>query len=82
VNDCQTFGSMVESLEGISSIIVRYTGLETKVLIRKSNLTDQLSASLVKLYTSTLQFLAHASRYYGKSTLSEQHRLRMTTSHC
>ena len=63
---------MVESLEGISSIIVRYTELETKVLIRTSNLTNQLSASLIKLYGSTLQFLAHASRYYGQSTLSEQ----------
>jgi Na+/phosphate symporter len=82
VNDCQTFGSMIESLETISSIIFRYTELETKVLIRKSNLTNQLSASLVKLYTSTLQFLADASRYYGKSTLSEQHRLRISTSHC
>lgn len=71
VNDCQTFGTMVESIEAISSIIARYTELETKVLIRISNLTKQLSAALVKLYGSALGFLAHACRYYGQSSFSK-----------
>lgn len=71
VNDTQTFGTMAESLERISSIIVRYTDLETRVLIQTSVLTSQLSTALVKLYGSALRFLAHACRYYGQSTLSE-----------
>ncbi|KAF3762954.1 hypothetical protein M406DRAFT_333297 [Cryphonectria parasitica EP155] len=68
VNDCQTFGAMIESLEGVSSIIARYTELEAKVLIRISTLTKQLSTALVELYSSALRFLAQACRYYGQST--------------
>ncbi|KAK3291787.1 ankyrin repeat and SOCS box protein 7 [Chaetomium fimeti] len=69
VNDSQTFGAMADSLEQISSIIVRYTDLETRVLIRTSVLTGQLSAAILRLYGSALEFLAHACRYYGQSTL-------------
>ncbi len=69
VNDCQTFGNMVESLEVISSIIARYTELEARVLIRTSNLTKQLSTALVKLYGYALRFLVHARQYYGRNTL-------------
>ncbi|KAM0259059.1 hypothetical protein ACHAQJ_003560 [Trichoderma viride] len=68
VNDSQTFGSMVESLETISAIIVRYTELETRVLIRTSNLTNQLSTALVRLYGAALKFLSHVRRYYGHGT--------------
>ncbi|KAI2636489.1 ankyrin repeat and SOCS box protein 7 [Hypomontagnella submonticulosa] len=68
VNECQTFGSMIESIEAVASIIARYTEVEARVLLRTSNLTKQLSAALVKLYGSALKFLAHASRYYGQST--------------
>lgn len=71
VNDIQTFGTMAESLERISCIVVRYTDLETRVLIRTSVLTTQLSTALVRLYGSALGFLAHAYRYYGQGTLSE-----------
>ena len=71
VNDCQIFGKMVESLEVISSIVTRYTEAEARVLIRTSNLTNQLSAAIVKLYGSSLRFLAQAYRYYGQNTLSK-----------
>ncbi|RYP15969.1 hypothetical protein DL765_005409 [Monosporascus sp. GIB2] len=69
VNDCETFGGMVENIEAISSIITRYTEVEARVLFRTSNLTKQLSVALVKLYGSALRFLAHASRYYGQSSV-------------
>ncbi|KAH6616059.1 ankyrin repeat-containing domain protein [Chaetomium sp. MPI-SDFR-AT-0129] len=69
VNDTQTFGTMAESLERISSIVARYTDVETRVLIRTSVLTNQLSTALMKLYGSALRFLAHACRYYAQSTL-------------
>ncbi|KAK0721905.1 ankyrin repeat-containing domain protein [Lasiosphaeria miniovina] len=51
VNDFQTFGAMAESRERISCIIVRYTDLETRVLIRTSVLTSHLSTALVRLYS-------------------------------
>jgi hypothetical protein len=76
VNDNQTFGAMAESLERISCIVVRYTDLETRVLIRSSVLTSQLSTALTRLYSSALGFLAHAWRYYGQSTLSEPSSVR------
>lgn len=69
-NDCQTFGGMVESIEAIASIIARYTELETKVLIRTSNLSAQLATALVRLYEAALRFLLHAYPYYSQSTLS------------
>jgi hypothetical protein len=71
VNDCQTFGSMLESIEKISSVVARYTELETRVLIRTSVLTKQLSAALVKLYAAILRFLVQARRYYGQRTVSK-----------
>ncbi|KAI9733106.1 MAG: hypothetical protein M1834_003653 [Cirrosporium novae-zelandiae] len=71
VNDCETFGSMLESIESISSIVARYTELETRVLIRTSVLTKQLSTALVKLYVTILQFLVQARRYYGKRTIEK-----------
>ncbi|KAI1389626.1 ankyrin repeat and SOCS box protein 7 [Hypoxylon trugodes] len=78
VNDCQTFGNLIESIEAVSSIVARYTELEAKVLFRTSNLTKQLSAALVKLYGSALKFLAQAIQYYGQSTFK---RLIKSTIH-
>ncbi|GAB1316489.1 hypothetical protein MFIFM68171_06699 [Madurella fahalii] len=69
INDCQTFGLMADSLETVAGIITRYTELETRVLIRTSSLTNQLSVALVKLYGAVLKFLAQAAKYYGQSTL-------------
>lgn len=71
VNDCQTFGRMLESIEEISSIVAKYTELETRILLRTSMMTKQLSAALVKLYTETLNFLVQARRYYGHRTISQ-----------
>lgn len=62
---------MLEGIESVSRIVVRYTELETKVLLRTSSLTKELAGALVKLYGSALKFLALASRYYGKGTLSK-----------
>jgi hypothetical protein len=76
VNDCQTFGGMLESIEKVSSVIARYSELESRVLIRTSALTKQLSIALVKLYAATLKYLAHGRRYYKQSTLSK-HTIRL-----
>jgi hypothetical protein len=71
INDIQTFGNMLEGIEVVSSIVVRYTELETRVLIRSSVSTRQLAAALVKLYAKVLEFLADACRYYKQSSLSK-----------
>ncbi|KAJ4248793.1 hypothetical protein NW762_012631 [Fusarium torreyae] len=70
INDCQTYGMIVENVETVSRIITLYTTVETRVLYRESQVTRQLSTELVKLYTSALRFLASASIYYGKGTLT------------
>ncbi|KAH7359274.1 ankyrin repeat and SOCS box protein 7 [Plectosphaerella cucumerina] len=80
VNDCQTFGGMVESLDSIAGIIARYTELETKVLIRTSNLSAQLASALVRLYEAALRFLLHAWRYYSQSTLKRALKSTVTTA--
>lgn len=61
---------MLEAVETVSSIVARYTALETRVLIRISTLSKQLSAALVRLYGAVLRFVAHARRYYAGNTLS------------
>ncbi|KAH8901577.1 ankyrin, partial [Thozetella sp. PMI_491] len=69
INDCQTFGRMVETIENVSSIIAVYSELEARLLSRVSTLTERLSAAMLKLYTAVLQFLAKAYHYYHQSTL-------------
>lgn len=61
---------MIEDAEAVSRIIARYTEIEARVLIRTSSLTKQLSTALVKLYRSSLEFLADAIKYYKKSSAS------------
>ena len=85
ISDCQTYGSMAESLEVIARIITRYSELEIRVLFRTSQMTKLLLVSLVKLYGSALRFLARARQYYGKGTFSEfellSHILRSPSKH-
>lgn len=61
---------MFEAVEKISSIIAFYAEIEARLLIRVSALSAQLASSLVKLYTSVLQFLARTHRYYSQKTAS------------
>lgn len=61
---------MIEGVKAVSTIVFTYTTIETRVLLRESQVTKQLSASLVTLYSSALRFLASATRYYSKNTFS------------
>jgi len=70
VNDCQTFGDMADGIERVSNVVATYAELETRVLLRKSALTRQLTIALIKLYKSVLQFLAQALHYYKQRTIS------------
>lgn len=62
---------MFEAVEKISSIIAFYAEIEARLLIRVSALSAQLASSLVKLYTSVLQFLAKTHTYYSQKTASK-----------
>ncbi|KAI1739257.1 ankyrin repeat and SOCS box protein 7 [Xylaria scruposa] len=72
VNDCETFGNMIEGIEKVSNVVATYTELETRVLLRRSVLTKQLSIALVKLYRAVLQFLAKAHSYYKQRTIKRR----------
>ncbi|KAI0532789.1 ankyrin repeat and SOCS box protein 7 [Xylaria digitata] len=69
VNDCETFGNMLEGVEKVSNVVATHTELEARVLLRRSVLTHQLSVALVKLYQAVLHFLAKARSYYMQRTI-------------
>ncbi|KAI1421122.1 ankyrin repeat and SOCS box protein 7 [Xylaria sp. FL1777] len=79
VNDCETFGNMLEGIEKVSNVIATYTELETRVLIRRSVLTRQLSIALVKLYRAVLEFLAKAHSYYRQRTIKRRFKAALQT---
>ncbi|MCJ1382729.1 hypothetical protein MMC17_005842, partial [Xylographa soralifera] len=69
VNDSQIFGAMVEGVEHISNLITRYAIIEHLHLQNTAAMAkDQLSQSLVKVYTAILQYLSKAKRYYDRNT--------------
>ncbi|KAL8645974.1 MAG: hypothetical protein Q9210_006409 [Variospora velana] len=68
VNDVQTFGAVAEGLELVSSLIARCALYEQLYLSRPSTLRSDLEATLVRLYTAILLYLAKARRYYTKKT--------------
>ena len=71
MNDIQTFGTMVESLERISRLITRYAIFEELYIKRASTLRGELLKALVILYAKILTVLADATKYFGKSILGE-----------
>ncbi|KAI0104640.1 ankyrin repeat and SOCS box protein 7 [Nemania sp. FL0031] len=72
VNDCDTYGNMLQAVEEVTNIVATYTELETRVLLRRSVLTRQLSAALLKLYKDVLHFLAEAHKYYKQHTITRR----------
>ena len=59
---------MFEGLECVSRLVTRYALVEAMYLNRLSLLEEQLRNALIQVYTSILVFLAHAKRYYVRST--------------
>ncbi|KAL6863996.1 hypothetical protein J3F83DRAFT_182220 [Trichoderma novae-zelandiae] len=72
VNDIETFGHVLDSLENISNLVARCQLCEVIYLVerRKSSgeLFDQLSDSITDLYTAILGYLAGILHYYGVNT--------------
>lgn len=73
INDCQTFGAMIEGVERVSSLITRYDILEKLYLLPTTApalAREQLEKSIVKLYSAMLKYLSKAGRYYSQNTAS------------
>jgi hypothetical protein len=71
VNDIQTYGSMIEGIEMVSNLITRYTLVEKHYLREQSDLQQQLSEGIVKVYAAVLTYLSRARRYYDRRTSGE-----------
>ncbi|KAI1754330.1 hypothetical protein F4782DRAFT_539160 [Xylaria castorea] len=72
INDLETFGHVIVSLENLTSIIAQCHIIETVYLgNRKSKtpeLADQLNESIVNLYAAILRYLADIIQYLASST--------------
>ncbi|KAF4630251.1 hypothetical protein G7Y89_g7884 [Cudoniella acicularis] len=75
VNDSQIYGAMIDGVEHVSNLIVRYTILEALYLPPleipvqlQSSPRSQLEASIIKLFAAILIYLAKARGYYDQNT--------------
>lgn len=68
VNDTETFGAMIEDLEHVSNLIIRYAIFESLYLHRALALQNQLAESIIRLYTTMLICLSNGNRYYNLNT--------------
>lgn len=69
INETQTYEGMLEGLEKVSSVIVRYAMVEDMYLRRSSSpLEGQLSNAPIRFYTSILVFLAKPRKYFSRNT--------------
>lgn len=75
IDENKSFGSMLEGIEEVSNLISRYAIFELLYLQQKpaviAESKDQLTLSLVSLYTAVLQYLCKASQFYMQTTPSE-----------
>jgi hypothetical protein len=59
---------MLQGLELVSSLITRYAAIEKLYLQGSSTTADELTKSIVGLYTNVLIYLSHARRYYDRKS--------------
>ncbi|KAK6951746.1 hypothetical protein Daesc_006269 [Daldinia eschscholtzii] len=70
VNDVETFGYVLQSIETIASMIASCSIVERHCLQpehSKMEVFEQLSKSVVSLYVSILEYLSSILHYYGKN---------------
>ena len=74
---------MLEGIEYVSNLVPRCVILELLYLKPSSATTaatkDQLTRTLLRLYTAVLQYLSQASRYYARGTISVLYALIILT---
>jgi hypothetical protein len=71
IEDAQTFGAMVEGIEGVTILITRCGVLEELYL--QPGFSDEIGfeETLIGLYATILKFECNAIRFYRKNTASE-----------
>ena len=70
INENKTYEAMASGLGHVSSLIARYSAVES-AYSQSSLLKKQLAEALLKLYTAVLVFLAKARRYYTQCHASK-----------
>ena len=71
MNEYNTNEALLEGLEYVSSLIARFAMVEALYLNQASTARDQLSESIVRLYSAVLLYLAKASKFYSRNISSE-----------
>lgn len=69
INDVQTNGAMVDGLELVFNLIAKFEVVERLYLRRPSVLQTHLNQSILTTYTSILEFLLEANRYFSQKTV-------------
>ncbi|KAL2069304.1 hypothetical protein VTL71DRAFT_15642 [Oculimacula yallundae] len=69
INDIQTNGAILQGMELVFKLIAKSEVVERLHLRKISTLLLPLSKALVDLYTSILDFLLKANRYFGEKTV-------------
>ncbi len=71
MNEAQSYAVVLEGVEKISNLLVRYEIHERLYLGANREATKHLEGLLVGLYVLVLSFLAKAKRFYTKSSASK-----------
>ena len=71
VNDTEKYAVVLEGVEIISNLLVRYDIYTTLYLGDKAKTTDEMRRCMVELYISVLSFLAKARRFYERTNASK-----------
>lgn len=71
MNEAQSYAVVLEGVEKISNLLVRYEIHERLYLGANREATKHLEGLLIGLYVLVLSFLAKAKRFYTKSSASK-----------
>ena len=71
VNDTEKYAVVLEGVEIISNLLVRYDIYTTLYLGDKAKTTDEMRRCMVELCVSVLSFLAKARRFYERTNAGE-----------
>lgn len=68
MNDIEKYGTVIEGVETVTSVVAHFSEVEKSDLIGRSNLKTQLKNGLIKLYEAVLKYLSEVQHYYSAST--------------
>ena len=70
MSDQRAFGNTVESLETIARLVTQYAVFESIYLGKTTGIQREMVGELMALYSEILKYLARATLYFQKSTVS------------